>query len=131
MAKVKLLGDLNHDGVSYSKGDTFEGNKELTDHLINIGTAQDPKAATDEADSSTSDAEATAAQIVSDAESKAADTAKAAQATAEKLVADAKAEAKAEGERIVKAAQDQAAKIVEEAKAEAEKAKAQAKPTGK
>jgi vacuolar-type H+-ATPase subunit H len=106
MTKVKLIGNLAHDGVSYKAGDTFEGDKAVVDNLIALGAARDPKAVEpDLNDTTVGDAQAEAAKIV-----------EAAEADAEKIVAEAKAEAA----KLDKASQEAAAEVVADAKAEAE-----------
>lgn len=94
MTKVRLTGDLQHDGQSYLKGTVFEGSKKLTDELIALGVAADPDLFEQQAQAGPqADAGAEADKIKADAEKEATATRKAAQDEATKLVADAKAEA--------------------------------------
>lgn len=94
MAKVRLTGNLNHNGETYLKGTVFEGDQSLIDELIAVGTGADPELFDQESTgTAVEDAEA-------QAKAKAQELVKAAEEQASKLVADAKAEA----EKIVKAA---------------------------
>lgn len=118
MAQAKVINNINHDGVAYKKGDTFEGDKETVNQLIEAGALRDPnapkedqstdlaaedkaKALVAEAEKTLADAKAEAERTRHSAEEDAAKTAEAAKAEADKVVADAKAEA----EKIKKAAQ--------------------------
>ncbi|OLT47780.1 hypothetical protein BJF87_21430 [Gordonia sp. CNJ-863] len=114
MAQAKVINNINHDGVAYKKGDTFEGDKETVNQLIEAGALRDPNAPKE--DQST--------------DSAAEDKAKALVAQAEKALADAKDEAekirndaKTDADKVAEAAKQDAVKVVADAKAEAEKIK--------
>ena len=44
MAKSKVLHTVDHDGVRYEKGDTFEADKDTVEQLIAAGALRDPNA---------------------------------------------------------------------------------------
>ena len=107
MAKSKVLHTVDHDGVRYEKGQTFEADKDTVDQLIAAGALRDPNAPKED-ESVDSDAKAEADALVAEAET---------------TLADAKTEA----EKIKKAAQDDADKTAEAAKVEGDKIVADAK----
>ncbi|MFB6518583.1 hypothetical protein [Streptomyces sp. NPDC056401] len=118
--KAKVLSNLSHDGTQYTKGQTFEGDKEVVESLMAEGVLQDPEAAEAEkaqvSDDAKADAEAQASKIVAGA-----------QAKADKLVEDAKKEA-----ATVKADADAyAEKTRKEADADAEKTRKSVEDTMK
>lgn len=117
MTKVKLIGNLTHDGVSYTAGDIFEGDKATVDNLIALGAARDPKAVEpDLNDTAVEDAEAKANEILEAVQAKVQGILADAQAEANKITDEAKdllATATADAEQLVADAQAEAAKIAE------------------
>jgi vacuolar-type H+-ATPase subunit H len=119
MTKVKLIGNLAHDGVTYKAGDTFEGDKAVVENLIALGAARDPKEVEpDLNDTSVEDAEVKASEILEAAYVQADKVTTAAHAEALTLTAEAKetaakvvAEAKAEAESIITDAQAKAKEV--------------------